>query len=93
MKLYSHTNFGELFSSVDVDFRFFAYIEIFEISKFVYYVRGSNRELNANETLFFLFSALTKAHHMPGEHGVDQSTIKSKVRCAWVKSAYFAFFV
>ena len=36
MKLCSYTNFGVLFSTVDVDFRFFAYIKIFEIAKFVY---------------------------------------------------------
>ena len=37
MKLCSYTNFGALFSTVDVDFRFLAYIKIFEIAKFVYY--------------------------------------------------------
>ena len=36
MKLCSYTNFGALFSTVDVDFRFFAYIKIFGIAKFVY---------------------------------------------------------
>ena len=32
MNLCSHTNFGALFSTVDVDFRFFAHIKIFEIA-------------------------------------------------------------
>ena len=36
MKLCSYTNFGALFSTVDIDFRFFVYFEIFEIAKFVY---------------------------------------------------------
>ena len=36
MKLCSYTSFWALFSTVDVDFRFFAYIKIFEIAKFVY---------------------------------------------------------
>ena len=36
MILCSYTNFGALFSTVDVEFRFFAYTKIFEIGKFVY---------------------------------------------------------
>ena len=32
----SYTNFGALFSTVDVDFRFSDNIKIFEIAKFVY---------------------------------------------------------
>ena len=55
MKLYSHTNFGGLFSTVGVDFRFFAYIEIIEIAKFVYHARGSIQTYNANDILFFVF--------------------------------------
>ena len=36
MKLCSYTNFGALFSTVDVDFFFLTYIKIYEIAKFVY---------------------------------------------------------
>ena len=36
MKLCSYTNFGRIFLTVNVGFRFFAYIKIFEIVKFVY---------------------------------------------------------
>ena len=38
MKLCSYSNFGALFSTVDVDFRFYAYVKIVEIAKFVYYL-------------------------------------------------------
>ena len=40
MKLCSYTNFGALYSTVDVDFHFFAHIKIFEIAKFVYYFQN-----------------------------------------------------
>ena len=36
MTLCSYTNFGVLFSTVDVDFCFLTYIKIYEIAKFVY---------------------------------------------------------
>ena len=39
MKLCIYTNFGALFSTVDVDFGFFAHIKIFEIAKFVYWTK------------------------------------------------------
>ena len=39
-----YTKFGALFLTVDIDFRIFAYIQIFEIAKFVYC--GSGFETN-----------------------------------------------
>ena len=43
MKLCNYTNFGALFSTVDVHVCFFAYIKIFEIAKCVCYISFVNR--------------------------------------------------